>query len=146
MKKNITYEQLLNLSIEEFNNRNEKTINEILLYLYHNQHKYHGFNYQLTLREIYKICINIDLIIAPIINALTEIIFTTKYTSIDYLATFLKLCNCMDTPIKYFGNLEKSIEAYSNLVMFFLYVLEDLDKWGYDLSRLMPSDETVTQE
>ena len=55
----------------------------------------------------------------------------------DYLQAFLQECSSIDNPVKHWGNKETTINAYYDLVSFFLQVLEELESWGYDLSKLM---------
>lgn len=150
MKKNITYKQLLNLSIEEFNNRKEKTINEILLYLYYCQKRYGSFQYKIVLKEIYKACIDIDRIIIPISYAFEELIENCKCDDcidylIDYQQAFMEESLSIDNPLKHWSDIGPTVKAFFDLTSFYFEVFEELEDWDYDLSRLMHSCEYDTE-
>ena len=142
MKQNLTYEQLLNLNSEDFSNRKDKSLQELLLYIYHFQKKHGDCEYEITLNEIYKACIDMDALAISIMYAFKELIKNSacknciEYLT-DYLQAFLQECSSIDNPVKHWGNKETTINAYYDLVSFFLQVLEELESWGYDLSKLM---------
>lgn len=142
MNQNITYAQLLNLSMEEFANRKDKSLQELLLYIYHCQQERVACEYEISLKEIYKACIDIDEIVFSITYAFQELIYNAdcdeclKYLT-DYQKTFLHECASVDNPIQYWGDVGATTKAYYDLIAFFTHVFEELETWGYDLSELL---------
>ena len=137
----ITYEELLKLTINQFNARKGKTIQELLLYLYHHNGTSIMLEYAICLDEIYNACRNLYSIMIPILNAIDELIENTDCEDCkrelegfkeEYMQGSLEL----DTPINHAPNIADSVSAYMDILSFFFGVFEILEEWEYDLGKL----------
>lgn len=143
----MTYNELINLSSDEFKAKKNKTLQELLLYL-HYEYTHKGINsYDYDSREVCKAFVDEDLLIASIKNAINELIDNAhcddcKKDLKEFKREFLKRNHYTPNPLQFWGDNEKTFEAFSNATNLYLGVLNVLDEWDYDLSKLLvPIDE-----
>lgn len=153
MNQNITYEQLLELSIEEFNNRKNKTIQELLLYLYHYNKKFGLKGYIMRTKEIYRAFIDSDEIIDSIYQASDELLLAAecedcKEAILGFMNEFSEDIWEIDknNPLVHWSKPEETINAFMESLSFFFGVFDWLEDWDYDLSELMTPPEYTEDE
>lgn len=137
----ITYEELLKLTINQFNARKGKTIQELLLYLYHCNGTPEILEYTIYLDEICNACMNLYSIMIPILNAIDELIKNTdcedcKRELEGVKQEFMQGSLELDNPIKHVPNIDDSVYAYMDILSFCFGVFETLEEWGYDIGKL----------
>lgn len=143
-KNKITYEQLLALSIEEFNIRQDKTIQELLLYLYHHNNNDGIEGFTVKAKEIYKTFVDIDEIFISILCAINELINETDCADCakslsDFADEFQQIYLEFEkkNPIYFFGDSNATINTFIENLSFFFGAFNVLEDWGYDMSKLM---------
>lgn len=146
MNQKITYEELLNLSIDEFNARKNKSIYELLLYLYFKSSKegYKGyiFNYE----EVYKAFVDQIDMVGAIESAFNELIDETDDESVktalmDFQYELVEEHVKIDSPVQYYCDEPGTLECFQENLDFFFEYFDVLNHYGYDFSKFLEIEE-----
>jgi len=139
-----TYEQLMNLSLEEFNAREDKSIQELLLYLYQ-KNKVDGLkNFVAHTKEIYKAFLDTDEIEQSILSAVDELIEEAdcedcRESLIGFKEEFAERCEEVEenNPLYYFGDWKETMNAFVESLAHYFGAFDVLEDWEYDFSKLL---------
>lgn len=138
----MTYTELLNLSMEEFNAKDNKTIQEIILYLYH-KYKFSNiddFIYYPT--EIYKAYVDMDIWVYQLLISLNNIIDSIDCEDCIEILSEIKM-EFMDklqetgNPLKHWPDFKACASTFIDTLDIFFGILIVLEDWEYDLSKLL---------
>lgn len=146
MNNIITYEELLKLSMNKFNARKNKTVQELLLYLYQYNRKPKLMDYNMYFEEISDACINLDSFKIRILDAISELIAnaTSKENEnklLNFHKEFMYNSLKVDNPLRHLNDSDDFIYAYLAILNFYFDTFKKLEGWGYYLGKLyVPSE------
>ena len=138
----ITYEQLINLSMDEFNALKNKDILEYLLYMYNFNRKYGLENFKIKMKHLYRACLDMDRVLLPVSMALEEVIKGTdcedcKNSLIEFQQEFFDTSLKVENPLKYWSDNEATVKALFGVFDYYFPIFEMFEDLDYDLGRLM---------
>lgn len=147
MNQKITYEELLNLSIDEFNARKNKSIQEILFYLYP-RNKVSGLKgYIMNSKEMFRAFIDRDVVIEAIEGAIEDLIEEADDEAfrdqlIEFHEEFIDNSENTENPLEYWGDFEEATNCFLENLSFFFGIFDILEECDYDLSGLYITGES----
>ncbi len=138
----MTYKKLLALDMEQFNERKNKTIQEYLLYLYHQYGTEDGDAYQFDFNEICKAFFDELQLIDSISLAFCDLIIEYKgygceSTIRELSKKFLDDNDKLASPIAYLDNHDKCENCIKECIDHYIWAFSVLEDFNYDLKKLL---------